>query len=503
VMPIVGLLKYGAGTLTDSIASWGSLRAAPAGIGATYKPPDRAGELIHDVTGLTREQIAKNPWFAVGQIGTTLALMYGGLAGASDFRITADRGLPKLPTLPVSGAYAPTGMWDAVIAIDESLATRINPGTTSTLDFVTDISLGIRSGAANVRDFALNGATRLGVSGNSMLSPVKYLEQQYVRDALELANRSDGVVKLGSKQFRIGETVDQLLPRYSKLVRIMQQNQALEASLLNNPKTIVALLKQPKSIGMLDDVLRGRYPKPKKSVGADEDISASSRLTESQRALSARTKQSTRGKDPRQPGMDEARLAGDPSYGKQFLDDMYAKWEEAQAHLNKLANDIEKSVGGKSGARTEPKGRDRAEAKIRTEYGGDPSMLVDLAGSKLTFQTVDQIYRALDNISNSSIKILRIKDRFIKPADSGYRDILMNVQTANGLVGELRLHLESIDKSAAKFEHAIYEVRRDIKMLAKDSDRPMTSAENAIYDGLARRSTIVFWDDLMKGLPKK
>ncbi|MFD6352963.1 HNH endonuclease [Nocardia tengchongensis] len=81
VMPIVGLLKYGAGTLSDSMASWGSLRVTPAGIGTTYKPPDRAGELIHDATGLTREQIAKNPWFAVGQIGTTLALMSAGPKG--------------------------------------------------------------------------------------------------------------------------------------------------------------------------------------------------------------------------------------------------------------------------------------------------------------------------------------------------------------------------------------------------------------------------------------
>ncbi|WP_433669679.1 hypothetical protein ACQP06_00580 [Nocardia sp. CA-136227] len=81
VMPMLGPLKYGFGTLADSMVSLGSVQATPAGLATTYKPPDRTGELIHDVTGISREGWAKDPWGSAGATTAMVALMFLGPKG--------------------------------------------------------------------------------------------------------------------------------------------------------------------------------------------------------------------------------------------------------------------------------------------------------------------------------------------------------------------------------------------------------------------------------------
>ncbi|MEU1206487.1 hypothetical protein [Nocardia sp. NPDC005825] len=81
VMPILGPLKFGFGTLADSMVSLGSVQATPAGLATTYKPPDRASELIHDVTSISREGWAKDPWGSAGATTAMVALMFLGPKG--------------------------------------------------------------------------------------------------------------------------------------------------------------------------------------------------------------------------------------------------------------------------------------------------------------------------------------------------------------------------------------------------------------------------------------
>ncbi|MBF6355251.1 hypothetical protein IU449_11975 [Nocardia higoensis] len=153
----------------------------------------------------------------------------------------------------------------------------------------------------------------------------------------------------------------------------------------------------------------------------------------------------------------------DPEYVGKFVDEMYDKWNGAQRFLDDLTKTLERRIGGIFKGREVPKSRARVDEKL-VQYKNDAARLVDLAGSKITFERVDQIYRALDHIERSGVRILRVKDRFIDPTASGYRDILMNVQAPNGLVIELRLHLKSIDKVSDKFDHALYEVVRGLEI---------------------------------------
>ncbi|MBF6355253.1 hypothetical protein IU449_11985 [Nocardia higoensis] len=232
----------------------------------------------------------------------------------------------------------------------------------------------------------------------------------------------------------------------------------------------------------------------------------SSKVKDSQTAISERAEMTAlanrRGAPkPRQPDFDLKQMS-DPEYVGKFVDNMYDKWSDAQEFLNKLTNTLRNRVGGIAKGREAPKGRARVEEKL-IEYENDAGQLVDLAGAKITFDRVEQIYRALDHIERSGEKILRVKDRFIVPADSGYRDILMNIQAPNGLVVELRLHLKSIDKVSDKFDHALYEVSRGLQVHTGNPRNTIPSPEGeAIIAGLNVRTSDIFLPELMKGLPK-
>ena len=83
-------------------------------------------------------------------------------------------------------------------------------------------------------------------------------------------------------------------------------------------------------------------------------------------------------------------------------------------------------------------GRARALEKARVHYGGDVSLLVDLARNALVFQSLDDLNAAVDAIG-SRHKIVRIRDRIAEPTEMGYRDIALNVRTSNDQIATMRL----------------------------------------------------------------
>ncbi len=181
------------------------------------------------------------------------------------------------------------------------------------------------------------------------------------------------------------------------------------------------------------------------------------------------------------------------------LDKLYEQAAVADIELRKLTQEIADLTGGKPGYREGLKGRERALQKIQGEYGGDASSLLDIAGSKITFDSIDDLYRALEKISKQ-YEIAYIKDRFVKPQPSGYRDILMNIRMKNGHIAELRLHLEVIEK-AAELEHLqSYQPRRTIKATAVIEKRSYTPEEKAQIEELLTLSQKLFEDAWQKAL---
>jgi hypothetical protein len=200
-----------------------------------------------------------------------------------------------------------------------------------------------------------------------------------------------------------------------------------------------------------------------------------------------------------QPGFDPKRL-GDKNYLNSYLDDLYKQAETAQTELAGVAENIAGATKGQAASRPGPKSRQRSLDKIATDYHNDPRRLTDLAGSKIIYRTLDDLYVGLQKTEKElGGKIVFFEDRFIKPMKSGYRDIQMNVRMSNGHIAEFRLHLESIEV-LAEVEHGVYEVRRSIEPIAEAAGRPMTAAEKALNDALIETSRRAYAEALARGI---
>jgi hypothetical protein len=68
----------------------------------------------------------------------------------------------------------------------------------------------------------------------------------------------------------------------------------------------------------------------------------------------------------------------------------------------------------------------------------------------------------LDKLKKSGLKLSQQpKDRFSNPTGSGYRDMLLNIEFPNGVIGELQLHVKPMLKAKNEGHHH-YEVERTL-----------------------------------------
>ena len=95
------------------------------------------------------------------------------------------------------------------------------------------------------------------------------------------------------------------------------------------------------------------------------------------------------------------------------------------------------------------KTRARAMEKIENDYGGDHTKLVDVVRGSAIFTTFIQLTLFVEVLLGDrfpELIVVRVKDRFNAPLDSGYRDVLLNYkfEGTSGHMGELQLHLRTI-----------------------------------------------------------
>ncbi|SCL35355.1 Papain fold toxin 1, glutamine deamidase [Micromonospora pallida] len=294
----------------------------------------------------------------------------------------------------------------------------------------------------------------------------------------------------------LAETLVRQLTQRPDLVAMVLAAPELMASLTARPLTLHHLAEHQQAIDVLTSVLQDISDcGPEVFVLAGTPEPEPTPLTDEQRRISLSIEGEN---DVVQPGFDQRRRS-DSAYGRQYLDDLYAAAAEAQAELKtlavRLARDGDQQIGN-PGWRTAPKDRRRAEDKV-SKYHGDASQLCDLAAAKIEFQSLGQLYRALDRLRREpGVRIMSCDDRFQSPQPSGYRDIQLVLEMANGHIAEFRLHLAALDEVAA-WEHALYEVRRDLKALARQEGRPLRLMEQAIFDGVLRREQELFWTALL------
>ncbi|MFJ1537793.1 toxin glutamine deamidase domain-containing protein [Micromonospora chalcea] len=288
----------------------------------------------------------------------------------------------------------------------------------------------------------------------------------------------------------LAETLVRQLSERPDLVRMILATPELANSLTARPLTLHHLASHQQAVDVLGDVLADiERDGPEAQVLEGDPNPSPTPLTPEQLRL---TRNLASQRQPAgQDGFDPSRKR-DPAYVAAYLGGLTAEAAVAQGELNAIATALAGGKG-KPGWRTEPKRHDRIMDKM-VEYGNDASRLKDLAAAKVEFSTLNDIYDALADLAEDpEVMILDVKDRFVAPNGSGHCDILLNLRLSNGHVGELRLQLKALEV-VAEWEHALYEVRRDLDALAELDGRSLTTMETAVRDGLLRRTQAIYWN---------
>lgn len=298
-----------------------------------------------------------------------------------------------------------------------------------------------------------------------------------------------------------GKLLVQLTQRVD-LVRMIQSSPELANSLFARPLTLHHLASHQEAIDVVGSVLDDIADRGAEVVAAEPVPGPEPTVLRTwQREVSAAVRVPE--EEAVQPGFDPLRK-DDPIYRSAYLDELYAAAEVAQRELTELARRLANEGqpgGGMPGWRLTPKDRVRAEDKI-TGYNGFADRLKDLAGGKIEFRNLDDLYGVLERLRRDpTVHIVKFSDRFRKPQRSGYRDIQLMLRTSNGHIGEFRLHLAALDEVAV-WEHALFEVRRDIEAVAEQEGRALTPTERAIRDAVVREEQRRFWQALQSTMPE-
>ncbi|HEX5995461.1 MAG TPA: hypothetical protein VFY84_10005, partial [Jiangellales bacterium] len=175
-------------------------------------------------------------------------------------------------------------------------------------------------------------------------------------------------------------------------------------------------------------------------------------------------------------------------------DQLFVDAVAAQVEINELGTRLAKLSDGDAvfEGRSKPKDRQRAEDKV-VKYRGVVCRLKDLAAGRVSYQRLSDLYAALETLRQASgIEIVEYEDRFRAPQPSGYRDIQLMLRTSAGHLAEFRLELATLNEVAV-WEHALYEVKRDLEAVAAQQARSLSPMELAIRSGILQQERHYFW----------
>jgi hypothetical protein len=148
------------------------------------------------------------------------------------------------------------------------------------------------------------------------------------------------------------------------------------------------------------------------------------------------------------------------------------------------------------------KEREKSEKKVKKNYKGDWSELLDVVRASVAVDGIDDVPGVMDALRKSGMKLAKKpKDRFSEPTDVGYRDILLSVKYPNGHVGELQVHVKPVLK-AKSIGHKYYENIRPFEEKAEAEGRTVMTPEEQKeidhWNGLMKDVYGKAWDEVIK-----
>jgi ppGpp synthetase/RelA/SpoT-type nucleotidyltranferase len=169
------------------------------------------------------------------------------------------------------------------------------------------------------------------------------------------------------------------------------------------------------------------------------------------------------------------------------FDVLYSKAHQAQAELETLCKStalLTSTEAYFAGV----KSSERAKEKIAYELDGKTERITDLARATIVADDIEGLMSAYE-VLNRETTIVKVKNRFKKPAASGYRDLNLLVQLPKtNLVAEVQLHLKAIADVKSGPEHAIYEKIQKIERTAAIESRDFNEIEQAQVRNMRRES---------------
>ncbi|BAJ03404.1 conserved hypothetical protein [Shewanella violacea DSS12] len=160
------------------------------------------------------------------------------------------------------------------------------------------------------------------------------------------------------------------------------------------------------------------------------------------------------------------------------LDVLYSQAQTAQDELAQILMDI--STGTQIEAQLPGiKSYSRASEKVKAKFYGDASLLTDLARASIVTNNIHDLVSAYEALT-SQTQVIKVKNRFASPKDSGYRDLNVLIRLPKSqMIAEVQLHLSGIANIKNGAEHRVYEQVQAIETSAMSQERPLNDIEQA------------------------
>lgn len=141
------------------------------------------------------------------------------------------------------------------------------------------------------------------------------------------------------------------------------------------------------------------------------------------------------------------------------VESLYARNKEAQAEFSELLGAWQGEVGGELVLRPELKDETRVREKVERDYDGKHNRVLDVLAGSLVFDSAEQVEAAFELLKDKA-EVVRIKDKWTKPDEAGYRDVNLNVRLSNGVIAELQIQHRGVLEAKNGLGHLLYEFIR-------------------------------------------
>ena len=132
------------------------------------------------------------------------------------------------------------------------------------------------------------------------------------------------------------------------------------------------------------------------------------------------------------------------------------------------------------------KAPERALEKINSDYGGDPRQIKDLVRGRFVVDTPEQIV-AIKQAILEELDVDSMKDKYLVPTETGYRDLNTKVALENGHIAEIQVQQRDMMR-VNKPTHDFMEEIQEIERRAETESRLFTQEENVRLDSLRNQA---------------